>query len=95
MTIGIVVDDTVHFISKYRRAKVEKGLSTEEAVRYAFSTVGVVLWVTSLVLVSGFIVLSTSSFLMNSGMGLMTAITIAVAIINGLFIFAAHFDDFR
>ncbi|WP_221901635.1 hypothetical protein [Bathymodiolus platifrons methanotrophic gill symbiont] len=48
-----------------------------------------------LVLVSGFIVLSTSSFLMNSGMGLMTAITIAVAIINGLFIFAAHFDDFR
>ncbi|ORU94785.1 MAG: hypothetical protein A6F70_09930 [Cycloclasticus sp. symbiont of Bathymodiolus heckerae] len=32
MTIGIVVDDTVHFISKYRRAKVEKGLSSEEAV---------------------------------------------------------------
>ena len=81
MTIGIVVDDTVHFISKYRRAKVEKGLSSEEAVRYAFSTVGVALWVTSLVLVSGFTVLSTSSFLMNSGMGLMTAITIAVALI--------------
>ncbi len=81
MTIGIVVDDTVHFISKYRRAKVEKGLSSEEAVRYAFSTVGVALWVTSLVLVSGFVVLSTSSFLMNSGMGLMTAITIAVALI--------------
>ncbi len=80
MTIGIVVDDTVHFISKYRRAKVEKGLSSEEAVRYAFSTVGVALWVTSLVLVSGFVVLSTSSFLMNSGMGLMTAITIAVAL---------------
>ncbi|GFO71774.1 uncharacterized protein BJAS_P1471 [Bathymodiolus japonicus methanotrophic gill symbiont] len=81
MTIGIVVDDTVHFISKYRRAKVEKGLSSEEAVRYAFSTVGVALWVTSLVLVSGFIVLSTSAFVMNSGMGLMTAITIAVALI--------------
>jgi len=81
MTIGIVVDDTVHFISKYRRAKVEKGLSSEEAVRYAFSTVGIALWVTSLVLVSGFSVLSTSSFLMNSGMGLMTAITIAVALI--------------
>ena len=81
MTIGIVVDDTVHFMSKYRRAKIEKGLSSEDAVRYAFSTVGVALWVTSLVLVSGFIVLSTSSFLMNSGMGLMTAITIAVALV--------------
>ena len=81
MTLGIVVDDTVHFISKYRRARIEKGLSSEQAVRYAFSTVGVALWVTSLVLVSGFIVLSTSSFLMNSGMGLMAAITIAVALI--------------
>ncbi|NOQ65539.1 MAG: MMPL family transporter [Methyloprofundus sp.] len=80
MTIGIVVDDTVHFISKYRRAKVEKGLSSEEAVRYAFSTVGVALWITSLVLICGFSVLATSSFLMNSGMGLMTAITIAVAL---------------
>ena len=81
MTLGIVVDDTVHFMSKYRRAKVEKGLSSEEAVSYAFSTVGVALWVTSLVLVSGFIVLSTSAFEMNSGMGLMTAITIALALL--------------
>jgi len=80
MTLGIVVDDTVHFISKYRRARVEQGLSPEEAVRYAFSTVGVALWVTSLVLVCGFIVLAQSSFQMNSGMGLMTAITIAVAL---------------
>jgi len=80
MTLGIVVDDTVHFISKYRRAKIEQGLSSEEAVKYAFSTVGVALWVTSFVLVSGFSVLATSSFLMNSGMGLMTAITIAIAL---------------
>ncbi len=80
MTLGIVVDDTVHFISKYRRARIEQGLSSEEAVRYAFSTVGVALWVTSLVLVCGFIVLAQSSFQMNSSMGLMTAITIAVAL---------------
>jgi predicted RND superfamily exporter protein len=80
MTLGIVVDDTVHFISKYRRARVEQGLSAEEAVRYAFSTVGVALWVTSLVLICGFLVLAQSSFQMNSGMGLMTAITIAVAL---------------
>jgi predicted RND superfamily exporter protein len=80
MTLGIVVDDTVHFISKYRRARIEQGLSSEEAIRYAFSTVGVALWVTSLVLVCGFIVLAQSNFQMNSGMGLMTSITIAVAL---------------
>ena len=80
MTLGIVVDDTVHFISKYRRARVEHGYNSEDAIRYAFSTVGVALWITSLVLICGFIVLSTSHFTMNNGMGLMTAITIAVAL---------------
>ncbi len=80
MTLGIVVDDTVHFISKYRHARVVKGLSREDAVRYAFSVVGVAIWITSAVLVCGFLILSLSHFTMNSEMGLMTAITIAVAL---------------
>ncbi|MEE9327763.1 MAG: MMPL family transporter [Cocleimonas sp.] len=81
MTLGIVVDDTIHFLSKYLRARREKGLSAEDAVRYAFSTVGVALWVTSIALVAGFLVLATSSFKLNSGMGLLTAIVIAIALI--------------
>jgi len=40
MTLGIVVDDTVHYLSKYLRARREHGLNAEEAVRYAFKTVG-------------------------------------------------------
>ena len=81
MTLGIVVDDTVHFLSKYLRARREQGLSAEDAIRYAFSTVGVALWVTSAALIAGFLVLSTSSFELNSGMGLLTAIVIAFALI--------------
>jgi len=81
MTLGIVVDDTVHFISKYMRARKEKGLDSQEAVRYAFKNVGVALWVTSLVLISGFMILAQSSFELNSGMGLMTSIIIAIALI--------------
>ncbi|MGR9044120.1 MAG: efflux RND transporter permease subunit [Gammaproteobacteria bacterium] len=84
MTLGIVVDDTVHFISKYQRARVEKGFDGEQAVRYAFSTVGVAMWITSVVLVCGFIVLGFSHFTMNSGMGLMTAITITIALFMDL-----------
>jgi len=81
MTLGIVVDDTVHFLSKYLRARREKGLNTEQAIRYAFNTVGVALWVTSLVLVAGFIVLAQSHFSLNADMGVMTAVTIAIALI--------------
>ena len=46
MTLGIIVDDTVHFLSKYLRARREKGLSAEEAVRGAFYNVGLALLVT-------------------------------------------------
>jgi len=81
MTLGIVVDDTVHFLSKYLRARREKGLDAEEAVRYAFRNVGMALFTTSVVLVVGFMVLSLSSFELNSGMGLLTAIVITFALL--------------
>ena len=81
LTLGIVVDDTVHFLSKYLRARRERGLSSPDAVRYAFRTVGKALVVTSIVLIAGFLVLTFSTFKMNSGMGLMTAITICFALI--------------
>jgi len=80
MTLGIVVDDTIHFMSKYIRARKEKGLNSQDAVRYAFNHVGVALWVTSAVLIAGFMILAQSNFELNSGMGLMTSIIIAVAL---------------
>jgi predicted RND superfamily exporter protein len=81
MTLGIVVDDTVHFLSKYLRARREKSLSPADAVRYAFHTVGTALWTTSMVLIAGFLVLTGSPFELNSGMGLLTAITIGLALL--------------
>ncbi len=81
MTLGIVVDDTVHFLSKYLRARREKGLNGEEAVRYAFQTVGKALVVTTIILTIGFFILGMSSFRMNSWMGQLTAIVIAFALI--------------
>ncbi|MEW8230389.1 MAG: MMPL family transporter [Candidatus Thiodiazotropha endolucinida] len=81
MTLGIVVDDTVHFLSKYLRARREKDMDRENAVRYAFSTVGTALWVTTLVLMVGFGILAFSHFQLNAGMGLLTAITLGLALI--------------
>jgi len=81
MTLGIVVDDTVHFLSKYLHARNDKGYNTEAAVRYAFSSVGRALVITTLVLVAGFMVLAQSSFKLNADMGLLTAITILIALI--------------
>ena len=81
MTLGIVVDDTVHFLNKYLRARREKGLSPADAVRYAFNTVGRALFITSVVLVAGFLVLTTSHFKLNSDLAQLAALTIAFALI--------------
>jgi predicted RND superfamily exporter protein len=80
MCLGIIVDDTVHFLSKYIRARREKRLSSEQAVRYAFSTVGAALIVTSIVLAAGFSILAQSTFSFNGDMGRMSALIIALAL---------------
>lgn len=85
MILGIVIDDTVHFLSKYQRARREKGYTTEQAVEYAFATVGTALWVTTFVLVAGFMVLALSDFNMNAYMGIFTACAITLALIFDFF----------
>ncbi|MBT5674682.1 MAG: MMPL family transporter [Rhodospirillaceae bacterium] len=85
VTFGIVVDDTIHFLSKYLRARRERKLDPQQAVRFAFSSVGHALWTTTAVLAAGFIVLSTSGFEVNWSLGLLTAMTIVIALAADFF----------
>ena len=85
VTLGIVVDDTVHFMTKYVRAKRELNLKTEAAIEYAFHTVGVALTATTIVLCAGFLVLALSPFAINTHMGIMSALTIGLALIVDFF----------
>ena len=79
MTLGIIVDDTVHFLSKYQHARTN-GKDAEQAVRFAFASVGRALWVTTIVLALGFSVLMLSPFALNADMGMLTSIIILVAL---------------
>jgi uncharacterized protein len=89
VTLGIVVDDTIHFLSKYLRARREQQLSAEDAVRYAFNQVGQALVVTTLVLIAGFSILLFSNFKLNTDLGLLSSITIGVALILDLILLPA------
>ena len=81
MTIGIVVDDTVHFLSKYHRARRERGGTPEDAVRHAFQEVGRAMFTITVILVAGFLVLGHSEFFPTAQMGQLTAVVIALALI--------------
>lgn len=98
ITLGIVVDDTVHFLSKYKRARTEMSMSADNAVCYAFASVGRALITTSIALAAGFSVLMFSDFSLNSDMGLLTAITIIFALLTDFFLLPVllmRFDSSR
>jgi len=84
ISLGIVVDDTVHFFSKYLRARRVYGKTPDQAIEYAYSTVGTAMIVTTVVLSIGFFILTLSSFNVSAIMGLLVGVTIIVALIYDL-----------
>ncbi len=81
ISLGIVVDDTVHFLSKYVRAREDRQLSVEDSIRYAFDNVGMAIVINTFILAVGFGVLTSSTFKLNIDMGLMTILAIVFALI--------------
>ncbi|MGI9259924.1 MAG: outer membrane lipoprotein-sorting protein, partial [Gammaproteobacteria bacterium] len=81
ISLGIIVDDTVHLLSKYVRARSERQGTAADAIRYAFKSVGVAIVINTVILAAGFLVLLTSSFKINVDMGLLTALSIVFALI--------------
>ena len=76
-------------MSKYLRARREKNMDPDGAVRYAFNTVGTAMWVTTVALVGGFSVLTFSGYTVNAQMGLLSAITISLALALDFFFLPA------
>ena len=79
IAFGIVVDDTVHFLSKYVKARRD-GFVAADAVRYTFRTVGYALWTTTATLAAGFMVFAVSGFEANWVLGVLVTITIMFAL---------------
>ena len=79
LSIGIIVDDTVHFLSKYQHARAS--MDAPDAVRYVFRTVGPAILGTTLIVAIGFAMLGLSTFRVTSYMGLLTSLTVACALV--------------
>lgn len=84
VTLGIVVDNTVHFLSKFQWARRTREVPVDVAVRSAFVIVGPAILSTTAILVCGFLVLSTSSFQANADLGLLAALTIFFALLTDI-----------
>ncbi|MEM8947681.1 MAG: MMPL family transporter, partial [Planctomycetota bacterium] len=94
VAVGLVVDFTVHFLSKYLRARRGDGKSALDSVRYAFRTAGTAIFATTVILAAGFAVLVTSSFKLNADLGLLTAIAVVLAMLINFLLLPSLFLTF-
>jgi predicted RND superfamily exporter protein len=80
---GIAVDDTIHFLSKYKLAK-NKGLELEPAMRITFLETGKAIVLTSIILFFGFLVMLFSIHPPSVTIGLLISLTLLSALISDL-----------
>lgn len=83
IAFGIAVDDTIHFLSKFRLER-SKGQTTRGAVRTTFRESGKAITLTTLILFLGFSILATSSYPPTFYVGLLVGITLVSALIADL-----------
>ncbi|MBV1883241.1 MAG: MMPL family transporter [Pseudomonadales bacterium] len=85
ISIGLVVDDTVHLLSKYIEAR-SRGESPNQAIQYAFTTAGVAIFVTTFAIGLGVLVLLNSSWVPMQYVAKMLSSIVFVALILDLFL---------
>jgi len=88
VSLGIIVDDTVHILSKYIN-RLKQGDSPEAALHYTFTTTGTALIITSVVLSAGLVILAQSTFGINATIGAMVAPIIVFALVVDFFFLPA------
>ena len=80
---GIAVDDTIHFLSKYKLAR-DKGMNMEEALEITFTETGKAIILTSIILFFGFLVMLFSIHPPSVTVGLLISVTLFTALIADL-----------
>ena len=88
VALGIIVDDTIHFVTKYLKSR-QSAQNRIEAVYEVFNKVGSAIISTSVILAIGFGILIFSSFGINEKFGLFTAFTMVIALVMDLTLFPA------
>ena len=80
IAFGIIVDDTIHFMTKYVAARKD-GLLPSESVQSAFRSVGKALLATTVVFGLGFLVFGASGLVTNQALGLLVGMTVVIALL--------------
>ena len=84
IAFGISVDDTIHYLAKYRQELTDTNWSIRAAVVLAIKETGVSMIYTSIILFFGFGIFSVSQFGGTVALGILVAITLLIAMFSNL-----------
>ena len=84
IAFGISVDDTIHFLAKYRQELMANNWKIRRSVYAALRETGVSMFYTSIVLFFGFLVFTVSSFGGTIALGGLVSITLLFAMVSNL-----------
>ncbi len=84
IAFGISVDNTIHFLAKYRQELKATGLDIKKSVTNAIREAGVSMLYTSIVLFFGFGIFSLSGFGGTVALGVLVSFTLLIAVTSNL-----------
>ena len=84
IAFGIAVDDTIHFLAKYRQELITNNLEVKKSVYNALRETGVSMFYTSIVLFFGFSVFTVSNFGGTVALGALVSATLLFAMLSNL-----------
>jgi predicted RND superfamily exporter protein len=89
IAFGISVDDTIHFLAKYRQELKYRNNNIKDSVVAAIQETGVSMFYTSIVLFFGFFIFIASQFGGTLALGLLVSITLLIALLSNLIVLPA------
>ncbi|QCK13606.1 hypothetical protein DCC35_01970 [Mangrovivirga cuniculi] len=89
IAFGISVDDSIHFLAKYRQALFNSNFFVPIAISKSLKEVGQSMIYTSIVLFFGFVIFAFSEFGGTVALGILTSLTLLVAMITNLVVLPA------
>jgi hypothetical protein len=91
--IGVAVDDTIHFLVKYKEARL-KGYNFHDSLTYIMKYAGSAIIFTTVILSTSFLIFRFSDFMLNVNFGIVTAIALIIAVLVDLFMLPAILSKF-
>jgi hypothetical protein len=95
VALGIAVDDTVHYITRFRKERRSKKLTVQDALRKTTVSLGCAIIFTSMINMTGFLILLVLAFQPTREFGLLISCAMFLALIGDLIILPASIKVFK